>query len=84
MTRKMNKLLALVLLAACVVAEPINVSAQPSQDLDCLQHDMLFSCMFVKTISALDRAARSSDVEIVGGVTFVRDIPSKFSYLFYV
>ncbi|EFN64637.1 hypothetical protein EAG_08280 [Camponotus floridanus] len=75
MARKMNKLLALVLLAACVVAEPINVSVQPSQDLDCLQHDMLFSCMLVKTISTLDRAARSNDIEIVDGVTFIRDIP---------
>ncbi|CAL1685960.1 unnamed protein product [Lasius platythorax] len=72
----MNKLLALVLLAACVVAGPTNVSPQPSQGLDCLEHDnALFSCIFVKTVSALDRAARSSDIEIADGVTFVRDLP---------
>lgn len=79
----MNKLLALVLLAACVVAGPTNVSPQPSQGLDCLEHDnALFSCIFVKTVSALDRAARSSDIEIADGVTFVRDLPSKFLHLF--
>jgi len=72
----MNKLLALVLLAAYTAAGPTNVSVQPSQNLDCLEHDnALFSCIFVKTINALNRAARSSDIEIIDGVTFVRDTP---------
>lgn len=79
----MNKLLALVLLAAYTVAGPANV--QPSQNLNCLEHDNeFFSCIVVKTIGALDRAARSSDIKLVDGVTFVRDVPSKFLYLPYI
>ncbi|EZA55597.1 hypothetical protein X777_03852 [Ooceraea biroi] len=72
----MNKLLALVLLAACAAAGPTAGPAQLSQDLNCLDQDNeLFSCVFVKTVSALDRAARSSDFEIIDGVTFVRETP---------
>ncbi|XP_077271664.1 DUF1676 domain-containing protein Osi14 [Temnothorax americanus] len=72
----MNKLLALVLLAAYTAAGPASVSMQPSQDLNCLEHDNeFFSCIFVKTISAFDRAARSRDIKIIDGVTFVRDTP---------
>jgi len=73
--RKMDKLLALMLLATCVTAGP---TVGPAQDLNCLDQDNeLFSCIFVKTVSVLDRAARSSDIEIVDGITFVRDTPSK-------
>jgi len=71
----MDKLLALVLLATCVIAGP---TAGPTQDLNCLDQDNeLFSCVFVKAVSVLDRAARSSDIEIIDGITFVRDTPSK-------
>ncbi|XP_011703628.1 PREDICTED: uncharacterized protein LOC105459371 [Wasmannia auropunctata] len=72
----MNKLLALVLLAAYTAAGPTNVLVQPSQHLNCLEHENeFFSCVFAKTISAVDRAARSNDIEIVDGVTFVRETP---------
>ncbi|KYM94425.1 PREDICTED: uncharacterized protein LOC108781230 [Cyphomyrmex costatus] len=70
----MNKFLTLVLLAAYTAAGPADV--QPSQNLNCLEYDnAFFSCMFVKTITALNRAARSSNIEIIDGVTFVRDTP---------
>lgn len=83
--RNMNKLLALVLLAACVTAGPTTGPAQQSQDLNCLDQDSeLFSCVFVKAVSGLDRAARSSDIEVVDGITFVRDAPSKlFLHIFF-
>ncbi|XP_011646084.1 uncharacterized protein LOC105432820 [Pogonomyrmex barbatus] len=72
----MNKFLALTLLATYAVAGPTTVSVQPSQDLDCLEHDnALFSCIFVKTVSVLNKAARSSDINVIDGVTFVRDTP---------
>ncbi|XP_011880752.1 PREDICTED: uncharacterized protein LOC105569163 [Vollenhovia emeryi] len=76
----MNKLLALLLLAAYTAAGPAPVPVQPSQDLNCLnlEHDKeFFSCIFVKAIGALDRAARSSNIEIVEGVTFVQDTPAE-------
>lgn len=74
----MNKLLIFGLLAASVAAGPTPVIVQSSQDLDCLEHDnALFSCVLVKAISALDRAARSNDIQIIDGVTFVRNAPSE-------
>lgn len=80
---KMNKFLTLILLAAYTAAGPTDV--QPSQNLNCVEHDnAFFSCMFVKTISALNRATRSSNIEIIDGVTFVRDTPSKFLYLLHI
>jgi len=81
----MNKLLALILFAAYAAAGPTNVPMQPSEDLNCLEHDNeFFSCIFVKTISTLDRAARSSDIKIFDGVTFVRDTPSKLLHLLHI
>ena len=78
--KKMKKLLVLVLLVAYTAAGPTNVPVQSSQGLNCLEHDNdeFFSCMFVKTVTAINRAARSSDIEIASGITFVRDTPSKF------
>ncbi|XP_054002646.1 uncharacterized protein LOC128889218 [Hylaeus anthracinus] len=74
----MNKLVILGLLVASAVAVPMpdpNV-VQVNRDLDCLeQENALFSCVFVKTVSTLDRAARSSDIDIIDGVKFVRDTP---------
>lgn len=58
--------------------------ALPTQDvkqtgaLDCLQEEELFSCLLVKASTALRRAARSSNIDIVEGITFVRDIPSEY------
>ncbi|XP_043266011.1 uncharacterized protein LOC122405387 [Colletes gigas] len=78
----MNKLVILGLLAASAMAVPAPESnhAQTNRDLDCLeQENALFSCIFVKTVSTLDRAARSSDIDIVDGVKFVRDTPMERS-----
>ncbi|EGI57644.1 PREDICTED: uncharacterized protein LOC105153526 [Acromyrmex echinatior] len=72
----MNKFLTLVLLAAYTAAGPTDV--QPSQNLNCAEYDnAFFSCMFVKTIGVLNRATRSSNIEIIDGVTFVRDVPTE-------
>lgn len=81
----MNKLLALIFLAAYAAAGPTIISVQPSQSLNCLEYDdAFFSCIFVKAVSAFNTAARSNDIEIVDGVTFVRDTPSKFLYLLHI
>lgn len=75
----MNKLLVILgFLAASATAVPTSVvnNVQLNRDLDCLeQENALFSCISVKTVSMLDRAARSSDIDIVDGVKFVRESP---------
>ncbi|XP_078032807.1 DUF1676 domain-containing protein Osi14 [Augochlora pura] len=74
----MIKTVILSLLAASVMAVPMpdGNNVQANMDLDCLaQEDALFSCMFVKAASTLNRAARSSDIEIFDGVKFVRETP---------
>lgn len=81
---KMNKLVILGLAVASAMAVPMPDSSkvQLNRNLDCFeQENELFSCVFVKTVSALDRAARSSDIEIVDGVKFVRETPSESNFL---
>lgn len=78
-----NKLVILAFIAASATAVPTsNVDNAPlNRDLDCFeQENALFSCVSVKTVSMLDRAARSSDIEIVDGVKFVRETPSEFDH----
>ncbi|XP_076241651.1 DUF1676 domain-containing protein Osi14 [Calliopsis andreniformis] len=78
----MNKLVILGLLAASAMAVPMpdSSSVQVDRNLDCLeQESALFSCIFVKAVSTLDRAARSSDIEIFDGVKFVRETPMERS-----
>ncbi|OAD62713.1 hypothetical protein WN48_06912 [Eufriesea mexicana] len=76
----MNKLVILGLLAASTMAVPMPNDVQLDRDLDCFeQENALFSCVFVKTISSLSRAARSSDIEIIDGVKFVRETPMERS-----
>ncbi|KOC70938.1 hypothetical protein WH47_04924 [Habropoda laboriosa] len=78
----MNKLVILGLLAGSAMAVPMpdNNELQTNRDLDCLEQDnSLFSCVFVKTVSVLDRASRSSDIEILDGVKFVRETPMERS-----
>lgn len=48
-------------------------------NVDCLETDDLFSCIAVKANNALSRAARSSDIQLISGITFVRDTPSKYT-----
>ena len=82
---KMNKLVILGFLAASATAVPTSVvnNVQLNRDLDCFeQENALFSCISVKTVSMLDRAARSSDIDIIDGVKFVRETPSEFQPLF--
>lgn len=77
----MNKLVILGLLAASAIAVPMpgTANVQLNRNLDCFeQDDALFSCVFVKTVNALNRAARSSDIDIIDGVKFVREIPSEY------
>ncbi|XP_076175209.1 DUF1676 domain-containing protein Osi14 [Ptiloglossa arizonensis] len=75
----MNKLAILGFLVASTMAVPMPTdlnSLQPNRDLDCFeQENTLFSCIFVKTVSSLNRAARSNDIEIIDGIKFVRDTP---------
>lgn len=83
---KMNKLVILGFLAASATAVPTSVvnNVQLNRDLDCFeQENALFSCISVKTVSMLDRAARSSDIEIIDGVKFVRETPSEFQPFVY-
>lgn len=79
----MNKLVILGLLAASAMAVPAPDTGrvQVDRNLDCLEEEnALFSCIFVKTVSTLDRAARSSDIEIFDGVKFVRETPSESEF----
>ncbi|XP_034179321.2 DUF1676 domain-containing protein Osi14 [Osmia lignaria lignaria] len=74
----MNKLVILGLIAASAMAVPMpdTDNVQLNRNLDCMeQENALFSCVFVKTIGTLDKAARSSDIEILDGVKFVRETP---------
>ncbi|CAK9795188.1 hypothetical protein ANTPLA_LOCUS272 [Anthophora plagiata] len=74
----MYKLVILGLFAVSAMAVPMldTNNLQLNRDLDCFEQDnSLFSCVFVKTVSMLDRASRSSDIEIVDGVKFVRETP---------
>ncbi|XP_066581963.1 uncharacterized protein [Prorops nasuta] len=74
----MNKLFMLGLLVASALAVPTPDTI--SQSLDCLQReDELFSCILVKSANALERAARSADLQLIDGVTFIRETPMERS-----
>lgn len=74
----MNKLLILGFLVSAAMAVPTSEFLQNSE-LNCLERENeLFSCILVKTATMLDRAARSNDIQLIDGVIFVRDKPSKF------
>ncbi|XP_014212873.1 uncharacterized protein LOC106642570 [Copidosoma floridanum] len=68
----MLRYVAFALLVASTLAGP----AFENTNLDCLHHqDDIFSCLAVKAATTLERAARSADVTIIEGVTFVRETP---------
>ncbi|XP_014475617.1 PREDICTED: uncharacterized protein LOC106744948 [Dinoponera quadriceps] len=72
----MHKLLMSIFLAACVAAEPMLGSLHPLEGFDCSTTDNhIYSCFLVKTYVALDKAARSGDIKIIDGVTFIREAP---------
>lgn len=74
----MNKLLILGFLVSAAMAVPTSEFLQNSE-LNCLERENeLFSCILVKAATTLDRAARSNDIQLIDGVIFVRDKPSKF------
>ncbi|XP_035729594.1 uncharacterized protein LOC118444922 [Vespa mandarinia] len=71
----MNKLLILGFLVNAAMAVPTSEVLQ-NRELDCLEHENeLFSCIFVKAVTTLDRAARSNDIQLIDSVVFVRDKP---------
>ncbi|KAI4495705.1 hypothetical protein M0802_008328 [Mischocyttarus mexicanus] len=71
----MYKLLILGFLATATIAVPTSENLL-DRDLDCLERENeLFSCIFVKAVTTLDRAARSNDIQLIDGVVFVRDKP---------
>ncbi|CAB0043815.1 unnamed protein product [Trichogramma brassicae] len=51
------------------------IATAPSSDLDCNESADMLTCLAVKASSTLERAARSADINIIDGVTFVRDTP---------
>lgn len=54
-------------------------------NLDCLETDeSFFSCLAVKANNAIVRAGRSNDFELIQGITFIRDTPSKFYIIFCI
>ncbi|XP_011505148.1 PREDICTED: uncharacterized protein LOC105367971 [Ceratosolen solmsi marchali] len=72
----MYKYITLALLVASALAVPTDKSESVAERLDCFQNeDDMFSCMAVKLVSSIERAARSADLNIVDGITFIRDTP---------
>jgi hypothetical protein len=47
----------------------------PDMGVDCLQAENILSCYAVKASVALNRAARSAEVQVYDGITFVRETP---------
>ncbi|XP_063988822.1 uncharacterized protein LOC135168499 isoform X2 [Diachasmimorpha longicaudata] len=73
----MNKFVLLGLFVASAMAVPM---PDNTGKVDCLEmEDSLFSCLAVKANNALSRAARSSDIQLISGITFVRDTPMERS-----
>ncbi|XP_011314437.1 uncharacterized protein Osi14 [Fopius arisanus] len=73
----MNKFVILGLFVASAMAVPMPGN---TGNLDCLEmEDSVFSCLAVKANNALARAARSSDIQLFSGITFIRDTPMERS-----
>ncbi|KAL7296216.1 uncharacterized protein LOC106649211 [Trichogramma pretiosum] len=66
----MFKYVVFGLLVASAIASPA-----PSSELDCDHAEDMLMCLGVKAAATLERAARSADVNLVDGITFVRDTP---------
>ncbi|XP_015173229.1 PREDICTED: uncharacterized protein LOC107064733 [Polistes dominula] len=75
----MKKLLILGFFVTVTLAIPTS-DTLINRDLDCLERENeLFSCIFVKAATTLDRASRSSDIQLLDGIVFVRDKPMERS-----
>ncbi|CAB0043808.1 unnamed protein product [Trichogramma brassicae] len=66
----MFKYVVFGLLVASAIATPA-----PSSGLDCNESDDQLTCLAVKAAATLERAARSADINLIDGVTLVRDTP---------
>ncbi|CAB0043809.1 unnamed protein product [Trichogramma brassicae] len=66
----MFKYVVFGILVASAIATPA-----PSSGLDCNESNDQLTCLAVKAAATLERAARSADIEIIDGVTLVRDTP---------
>ncbi|KAL7296225.1 hypothetical protein TKK_0010762 [Trichogramma kaykai] len=66
----MFKYVVFGLLVASAIATPA-----PSSGLDCNESEDQLTCLAVKASATLERAARSADINLIDGVTLVRDTP---------
>ncbi|KAL7296223.1 hypothetical protein TKK_0010760 [Trichogramma kaykai] len=66
----MFKYVVFGLLVASAIATPA-----PSSGLDCDHVEDALTCLAVKASATLERAARSADINLIDGVTLVRDTP---------
>ncbi|XP_023313925.1 uncharacterized protein LOC111693483 [Trichogramma pretiosum] len=57
-----------------LVASALAIPA-PSASHNCNESDDMLSCYAVKAITSLDRASRSADINLIDGVSFVREGP---------
>lgn len=64
-----------VIAALVAIATALPAAQEKPQELDCLQSETIISCYAVKAAVRIQRAARSSNIEIVDGVSLVRDGP---------
>lgn len=72
-------IIGLVVAAAAALPAPEAGVIQGVKDLDCLEQDEdLFSCLAIKAANSLSRAARSSDIQIIDGITFVKEADGEF------
>ena len=64
----------LVIAAVAAIPAPDAGVVQGAQNLDCLQQDEdLLSCLAIKAANSLSRAARSNNIQIFDGITFVKE-----------
>lgn len=70
----MKAFLVLSAILAVAVAAPTNDEPMSFRKMfaNCLNSDEMLTCLSVKGISALNRAARSTNIEILPGFTFQR------------
>lgn len=72
-----------VVAAVAAVPAPEAGAVEGVQNLDCLQlDDDLFSCLAIKASNALSRAARSSDIQLIEGIKFVKEANGEIFFRF--
>ena len=72
-------IIGVLVAAAAAVPAPETDFVQGVKDLDCLEQDEdLFSCFAIKAANSLSRAARSSDIQLIDGITFVKEADGEF------